>query len=199
MKTKFFAVAALLLSVVSGRADASNVTYGADVTISDPQHELGSVGDWGGTGVLAASSTITSGSFLPQHSQWDIGTIFWSSDSRPSQLTITVDLNGLFNLTDITLQADNNDDYRVSYLDASDAWHSLGLISPPDYWGLDLAHLNDLQGVVAKKLAINGANGDGHYALSRIVAEGTAVPLPAALPLFGIGVAGLAGLSRRRV
>jgi hypothetical protein len=189
-----------LFSMVSGYASASNIALGKAVSLYDPLQEYGNSGSWA-PGVLDAPGSITDGVYLPAGSVWDDYTVYWTAPSTAaSQLTLTVDLGGLYSLTGITLQADNNDLYSISYLDAADSWHGLGAIAPNTdaSWGVGLGYLTGLTDVVAKKLAIAALAGDLNYSVSQIAAEGSLVPLPAALPLFGAGLIGLAGLGARK-
>jgi hypothetical protein len=190
MHRKLLAAAALAL--LSGAASAANVALGSTVTLTG-----GSFGDSGGwcCGSLAAGSTVTDGTFLANGAQWNIDTVFWSGNAP----TITMELASAAVVSHIDLQADNNDDYGISYRDIGGTWHSLTTISPHRSWGLDMGDAT-FADITATAFMIQAVGGDGLYAVSEFQAIGTplAVPEPEtyALMLMGLGVMGF--LARRR-
>jgi len=191
MQTKQLALAALVLC--SGLANAaSNVALGSTVTTGGA-----TIGDSGGwcCGSLAAASTVTDGIYLANGTQWNTGTVFWSGDTG----SITMELAAAANVTHIDLQADNNDDYGVSYRDLGGTWHSLVTVSPNRSWGLDMGGV-DFAGVDATAFAITAVGGDGFYSVSEFQALGTtlAVPEPETYALMLLGLAGVGLVSRRR-
>jgi hypothetical protein len=190
MQRKHLALAALVLC--SGVAQAAtNVALGSSVSLSGA-----TFGDGGGwcCSSLAAASTVTDGAYLANGTQWNVGTVFWLGAGP----TITVELGAAANVTHLDLQADNNDDYGVSYRDLGGTWHSLATISPHRSWGLDMGGAS-FAGVDATAFAITAVGGDGYYSVSEFQAIGTtlAVPEPETYALMLLGLA-CVGMSARR-
>lgn len=190
MQRKHLAVAALALCCGLANA-ASNVALGSTVTLTGA-----SFGDGGGwcCSSLAAASTVTDGVYLANGTQWNSGTVFWTSGAS----TITIELAAAANVTHLDLQADNNDDYGISYRDLGGTWHNLTTISPHRSWGMDMGSAT-FAGVDASAFAITAVGGDGFYSVSEFQAVGTtlAVPEPETYALMLLGLAGV-GLATRR-
>jgi hypothetical protein len=199
MKSTLAALTAVALAASAPLANAStNVALGANVTTTGSG--FGNNEGWSDP-VLAAASTVTDGVFLPTGRQWDTGTLFWGGDANDTSDVVTIQLGGTYVVDALTLQADNNDHYHVSYEDAGGNWHALATIDPDtdSSWGLGTGHAS-FAPVTATAFSIT-ASGDNAYAVSEFQASGSraAVPEPAsALMLLG-GVAALASLARRRV
>ena len=191
MQRKQLALAALVLC--SGLAQAAgNVALGGTVSLSGAT--FGDSAGWC-CGSLAAASTVTDGAYLPNGTQWNVDTVFWTGGAN----TITVELAAAANVTHLDLQADNNDDYGVSYRDLGGTWHSLTTISPHRSWGTDMGDAT-FAGVDATAFAITAVGGDGYYSVSEFQAIGTtlAVPEPETYALMLLGLAGVGMAARRR-
>ena len=202
MNTKVSVLLAALLAAAAPIAGAAtNVAGGAAVTTTGAG--FGNSVGWGGAS-LAVPSTVTDGMFLPTGQQWDTGTVFWGTGA-PYVLdtadTITIALSGAASVTDLHLQGDNNDTYRVSYEDQGGTWHFLADVNPntDSSWGLGDGYAS-FAAVTAMAFQIQ-ANGDGAYAVSEFQATGsflTAVPEPTSGLMLLVGLGALGAAARRR-
>ncbi|MBV8633024.1 MAG: PEP-CTERM sorting domain-containing protein [Burkholderiaceae bacterium] len=196
--------AALCVSAVAN-AGVTDVSLGASVT--EVGTTFGQSPGWG-PGVLSAPGAITNGSFLPTQNQWDINTVYWTSNSDYVQ----VNLNGNYSISNVVLQADNNDIYQVSYLN-NGSWTVLGdyaptiggtvnadgTITPTSSvgWGLGLNGASG-QSITTTAFRIQAISGDNHYAVGQFQAYGVAaVPEPSTYAMMGLGLFAIAFARRR--
>lgn len=187
--------AALAFGSLSAQAD-TNVALNKTVTLSGTFYE-NSAG-WGGS-VNGAASTITDGIFLPNLQQWNVGTVWWNSAYTNNY--IQIDLGDLYSINKLTLQADNNDLYRVQYLNQSNTWINLFDMNTPDAWGMTTITTVLGSSILASSFRISdGPGGDCCDSVSEFQAFGVAaVPEPEsyAMMLAGLGLMGLVAKRRR--
>ena len=173
-----------------------NVALNRPVEVIDPDGELGNGGGWVGDSLTPAAS-LTDGVHLAEGNGWNSGTLFWTDANANGSFAARVQLDGLYTISRITLQADNNDAYLVRYQDAAGAWHDLTDVGAACCWGMvsrDVA----VAPVVASAFEIVAHDGDRYYALSEFQAFGiSAVPEPHSWALLALGCAALAGRQRR--
>ena len=200
MKKSWFVALALLASVGSANA-ATNVALGAAVTNAGPGFAAWS-SQWGSDS-FASLATVTDGVFVGNGQQWNLGTVFWNGASGgDASNTVTIALQQDALLNSITLQADNNDLYGVSYRDTSNVWHNLATIDPNTAgWGMASGSATLGAPVVATAFQIKATGGDGYYSVAEFQAFGSvsAVPEPETYDMLLAGIGLIAGVARRRL
>jgi hypothetical protein len=112
--------------------------HAANVALSKTVAAKGSffVGGWG-NGLVVDYSTLTDGMIFPTWHQWDQGAVWWDSSKQGStNNALTVYLgNKNCNVSQVAIQADNNDDYKISWEDVNSG-HQEVIAVPDRYWGL---------------------------------------------------------------
>lgn len=192
MKRSLLALAALALAAGAAQAD-TNVALGGTVTLSATAG-FGNAGGWC-CSAPADPSTVTDGVLLPLGQQWNIGTVFWGGSFNTD--TVFIQLPTLSQVSSITLQADNNDDYGIRYEDNAGVWHDLVTISPHRSWGMDMGSAS-FGPVVAQAFSITNVGGDGLASVSEFQAMGTPVPEPESYALMLAGLGAMGFMARRR-
>ena len=185
---KLSAIALLCLCSTTAAFAASNVALNKPVTLSGSGIGLG----WGGN--LAAASTVTDGSFLGNGHVWDNDTVFWTGFEG----MVEIDLGGAFSISSFTVEADNNDAYRIDYRNGT-TWQMATLVPvAANFGGLQGRTLALDTPINADALRFYALDGDTFYSVSEIQAIGQPVPEPEtyALMLAGLGLVG--ALARRR-
>ena len=200
MNAKISALLATALVAVAPFAGATNVALGANVTSTISNADLSNSNGWC-CGTPAALSTVTDGLTLPVGTQWNEGTVFWAGAGNDTSDALIITLSQAASVTGISLEADNNDTYSVSYLGLDNAWHALAAIDPnsDSSWGLG-DNTASFSAVTATAFEIQ-ASGDGAYAVSEFQANGAflpAVPEPGMGLMFLAGLGALVSIARRR-
>jgi hypothetical protein len=111
-----------------GQSDADGDGYGdaCDLRVNVALGKPAAVVSGSASG--APLSTLTDGVFLPAGADAQSGTVWWTASLATE---IEVNLNELHTLAGITLQADANDAYRVSFRDPqSGAWNAVWTTTP---------------------------------------------------------------------
>lgn len=137
------------------------------------------------------------GDSVVRSAYWDTGNLALNG------AILQVDLGDVYNLEDIVVAVDNNDSYSLTYsvngtgfsnlFDIANTAGEIGsgidafstVIGNPEYDGLDFSAVN------ARYIRIFATAGDGRYSVMELQAYGTAisaVPVPATLALFSLGL-----------
>jgi len=183
------AMAAVCAATVPALAD--NVALGATVTTNGP--------GWGNSNGWCCGSnipgSIVNGTPLPDGTQWNEGTAFWSGSAPDATDTLTITLSGTDKVSAIILQADNNDAYQVAYWNGT-GWTDLPTFLAVGGWGLTTRPELFLgTPVTTDAFQITAVGGDGDYAVGQFEAL---TPEPASYMMFLTGLVVLGAAVRRR-
>ncbi len=134
-----------------------------------------------GSGDVVKAQTVVDGVFLPRGQAWNRGGVWWiEGDGKVSSIFLT--FPGA-QITSLTIQADDNDAYEVSYLnDATDTWRLAWAVPNFDSRGNGMLTRPDDQDnrqrfvlpspIAATELRLRATSGDGHYSISEVQAFG---------------------------
>jgi hypothetical protein len=135
----------------------------------------------------AAPATVVDGLFLRECQLWTDGTVWWeeTTSDPSSRAWIEIDLGGTFLLDAAVVQADVNDEYRLSYRDPETAeWVPLwdvplgeagGMATRPQQGDASVRWLREWS-VVAGALRFEATSGDAQYSASEIAVFGVPAP-----------------------
>jgi hypothetical protein len=167
-----FVIGAISLSI-AGEAEAApigNVTAGKTVAGSGVFFQ----GGWGG-GQVTDFGSLTDGMYFPDWHQWDQGPVWWDEgqpQSANNSLTVYLGKKDC-KVVKLTIQVDNNDDYKISWNDAILGPQQV-IAVPARNWGMAPAvsiHVNAKTKAFKIEHDSNGA-GDGLYSVSEFKAYG---------------------------
>ena len=129
-------------------------------------------------------ATVVDGFFYPRSTWWLGGGVWWDSSMEGAENNyIVVDLQGIYPICELIVQADDNDAYILEYLGPDNKWNvawdvpvspSAGLQTRPNPED-DLVRYDVVPDFTASSLRISGGVGDGQYSVSEIQAYGFAV------------------------
>jgi hypothetical protein len=188
---------AVPINVAEGAAVTLNGTYGV-LRVPDPSN-------WPQNPV-APASTLTDGLFLPRGTLWNAGSVWWDAfapEGVSANNSIEIDLGGVYMIAGFTVQADDNDTYRLEYWNGASwitAWNIPAVGGAGDQTRPDPDDESAIfalgSAIATDRLRFTATGGDGYYSVTEIRAF---VPEPATLALLGVALAGLGFSSRRRL
>lgn len=180
-------------------------------TLSQAAYSSLSFTNVSGVGEFEGLDYLTDGIYPTEGTGWQTGTLYWTGTEEH----FILDLGGIYEIDDITLSVDNNDDYLVQYSSDSATWTELFTVDrgfgniAQSPGGMDtMSTLDtdaeyiagiDFSPITARYFRIEATGGDGSYSLGEFEAHATSVvPIPAAVWLFGSALMGMAGFASRQ-
>ena len=171
-----------------------------------------------GTGTFNGSPSLLIDDFIPpEYTTWNTAPNVWSNNANPNP-QYTIDLGSLYQVEDVTVSVDNNDDYVVQYSIDNLAYSDLFTISssygnvPVSPGGMDTMTTIagdpeyvpeiDFTPVEARYLRIFGTQGDRQYGVGEVMAFGQlkSVPEPTStLSLVALVTLGAASTLKRKL
>lgn len=191
MKKLITIFTAMMILGVVGITSAENVAKNATVTLGpDPSYFF----NFDPPGIPGTKESIVDGVFLGESNPWREYTVYWCN---PGDQYITLDLGNTYIIDSFTVQADNNDSYKLYYQSNPD-WNLIWEVPPFGGPGMRTRSLDLGSPIVTDALMFEGYVQDQWgFAVSEIQADGQIIPAPGAILLGSIGI-GLVGWLRRR-
>ena len=158
---------------------------------------------WNPAEPSAAGSTLTDGILRPQATVWQQGAVWWDATNPGSASnSIEIDLGGFHALRAFSVQADDNDTYRIEVLTPADVWVTVWDIPAVGGFGLQVrpdpsdptAAFFLPSSIVGDRLRFTATGGDGFYSVSEI---NVFVPEPASTGLLALALAAFAAIRRK--
>ena len=169
-------------------ADVTNVALDKPVTLNG----IFFTGGWGG-GSIVSADTVVDGIFFTRGQQWDLGPVWWDSSGDNTGQSIVIDLEGVYVIESLIIQADDNDAYKLYYWDigSSDwvlAWDvpNYDTVPDPSNWGMQTRPNPDddterymlVSSIITSALKIEGNmsdTGDSLFSVSEVQAFGSPI------------------------
>jgi hypothetical protein len=141
------------------------------------------------------SNVINDGAFLPETTNYSApsaatGSLRWNTALAGSTV-LEIQLGDLYTIDGIIVQADDNDNLSITYLDSSNIFQplysvdvlsvGLGFRTRPN---ADQSTFASLSAIDTSAIRITDAGGDGFYGISEIQLRGALVPEPASLTVL---------------
>jgi hypothetical protein len=182
-----------------------NIAEGANVILNGQYGVLTNFCcGWNPAAPVAPASSLTDGLLKPAATVWQDDSVWWDATNPGSAAnSIEVDLGGFYLLHAFSVQADDNDTYRMEVRDAGLNWVTVwdipavggfGLQSRPDPSDPSAAFKPGFD-ILGDRLRFTATGGDGFFSVSEIKAF---VPEPASTSLLLLGLLGIAGAIRSK-
>ena len=155
------------VSITTITAAPINAAFGKPVSLSGT-FSVG--GGYCGSPPSAPGSTLVDALFIPESTCWQTDSVWWDARLEESaQNTVEIDLQGLYELGGFTVQADNNDTYRLEYLDANGQWQIGWDIPAICCYGLRTRSTTLPIPITGSALRFSATGGDLLYSVSEIM------------------------------
>jgi len=157
---------------------------------------------WDPSDPLAPATSLVDGEFLPVSHTWQDNTVWWDA-ANPGSANNSIEIELMLDhfVEGFVVQVDDNDAYRIEYLDEANSWVSAWEISIVGGHGMQTRpNIFDNTEVFAlpkpiqtNRLKLTAVSGDGFYSVSEIQAFGGLVPEPSAFAMCAIALILLLG------
>jgi hypothetical protein len=166
---------------------ATNVALGKPLVLNGDYGVLvNNCCGWDPSDPVAPATSLVDGTFLPVSHIWQDDSVWWDATNLGSaNNSIEIDLMLDHFIDGFIVQADDNDAYRIEYLDTMNSWISAWEIPVVGGFGMqtrpntaDNAEVFALPTPIqTDRLRFTAVSGDGFYGVSEIQAFGVAVAL----------------------